>query len=249
MPEATLSASALAIADRALRASEIRYRRLFEAARDGILILDAGSGEITAVNPFLADLLGYSQNDILGKKLWELGPFQDIKKGKIAFKELQSQEYIRYDDLPLETSDGRSIDVEFVSNMYLSDQQQVIQCNIRDITERKRVEQTLRAGDQRYLALFEYAPDGILIADCESFYLDANPSMCRMLGYSRDELIGLHASDIVAPAEIAPHRAGIDADRRDSRLPPRMAVPAQGWVDVSWRTSSRQRCRTATCWR
>ncbi len=233
MPEATLSASALAIADRALRASEIRYRRLFEAARDGILILDAGSGEITAVNPFLADLLGYSRNDILGKKLWELGPFQDIKKGKIAFKELQSQEYIRYDDLPLETSDGRSIDVEFVSNMYLSDHQQVIQCNIRDITERKRVEQTLRAGDQRYLALFEYAPDGILIADCQSFYIDANPSMCRMLGYSRDELIGLHASDIVAPAEIGHIRRGIDVDRRDSRLPPGMAVPAEGWLDVS----------------
>ena len=209
MPEATLSASALAIADRALRASEIRYRRLFEAARDGILILDAESGEITAVNPFLADLLGYSKNDILGKKLWELGPFQDIKKGKIAFKELQSQEYIRYDDLPLETSDGRLIDVEFVSNMYLSDQQQVIQCNIRDITERKRVEQTLRASDQRYLALFEYAPDGILIADCQSFYIDANPSMCRMLGYSRDELIGLHASDIVAPAEITHIRAAL----------------------------------------
>src|SRR5687768_18561368 len=125
MPEVT-SRVAVADADQALRASEIRYRRLFEAARDGILILDAQSGEITAVNPFLADLLGYSTNDILGKKLWELGPFQDVKKGKIAFKELQSQEYIRYDHLPLETSDGRSIDVEFVSNMYLSDQQPVI---------------------------------------------------------------------------------------------------------------------------
>ena len=122
---------------------------------------------------------------------------------------MQSQEYIQYDDLPLETSDGRSIDVEFVSNMYLSDHQQVIQCNIRDITERKRVEQTLRASDQRYLALFEYAPDGILIADRQSFYIDANPSMCRMLGYSRDEFIGLHASDIVAPAEIGHIRAAL----------------------------------------
>jgi PAS domain S-box-containing protein len=203
MPEVTLSPSALTVADQALRASEIRYRRLFEAAHDGILILDARSGEITAVNPFLADLLGYSTNDILGKKLWELGPFQDIRKGKIALKELQSQEYIRYDDLPLETSAGRLIDVEFVSNIYLSDGQQVIQCNIRDITERKRGERALRATDQRYLALFEYAPDGILIADSQSNYIDANPSMCRMLGYTRDELIGLHASDIVAPAEVA----------------------------------------------
>jgi two-component system cell cycle sensor histidine kinase/response regulator CckA len=187
--------------DQTLRASEIRYRRLFEAARDGILILDAVTGEITAVNPFLADLLGYSTHSILGKKLWELGPFQDIRKGKIKFQELQSQEYIRYDDLPLEASDGRAIDVEFVSNMYLSDEEQVIQCNIRDITERKRVEKAHQTSDERYATLFAYAPDGILIADRESRYLDANPSMCRMLGYSRDELIGLHASDIVAPAE------------------------------------------------
>jgi len=192
--------------DQTLRASEIRYRRLFEAARDGILILDAVTGEITAVNPSLADLLGYSAHTILGKKLWELGPFQDIRKGRIKFQELQSQQYIRYDDLPLETSDGRAIDVEFVSNRYLSDEEQVIQCNIRDVTERKRVEKAHQTSDDRYATLFAYAPDGILIADRESRYLDANPSMCRMLGYSRDELIGLHASDIVAPAE-TPHIA------------------------------------------
>jgi two-component system cell cycle sensor histidine kinase/response regulator CckA len=189
-------------ADPALRASEIRYRRLFEAARDGILILDAASGEITAVNPFLADLLGHARRDILGKKLWEVGPFQDIKKSGISFEALQSREYIRYDDLALETGDGCSIDVEFVSNMYLSDQEQVIQCIIRDITERKRAETAQRTCNEHYLALFEYAPDGILIADRQSCYIDANPSICRMLGYSREELIGLNAADIVAPAEV-----------------------------------------------
>ena len=89
--------------DAALRASETQYRRLFEAAKDGILMLDAESGEITAVNPFLADLLGYEAADILGKKLWEISPFEDAKKSRILFKVLQSQEYIRYDDLPLET--------------------------------------------------------------------------------------------------------------------------------------------------
>jgi PAS domain-containing protein len=81
--------------EKALHASETQYRRLFEAARDGILILDAETGEITAVNAFLTDLLGYSQEEILGTKLWELGPFKDITTSKIAFHELQSQEYIR----------------------------------------------------------------------------------------------------------------------------------------------------------
>ncbi|OFW13948.1 MAG: hypothetical protein A3H29_08520 [Acidobacteria bacterium RIFCSPLOWO2_02_FULL_67_21] len=197
--EAVASTSA---ADDALRASEVRYRRLFEAARDGILMLDAVSGEVTAVNPFLADVLGYAEADILGKKLWELGPFQGIKKGKIAFKELQRQEYIRYDDLPLETSSGRSIAVEFVSNTYLSGHERVIQCNISDITERKRAEMATQATDVRYRTLFEYAPDGIVIADRQGHFVDANGSICRMLGYSRDALIRLSASDIVVPAEV-----------------------------------------------
>ena len=200
------------MSNQALRAADVRYRRLFESARDGILILDAVSGEITAVNPYLADLLGYSVENILRKKLWELGPFQDSEKCRIKFKDLQSELYTRYDDVPLETSGSRSIYVEFVSNMYLSNEEQVIQCHIRDITDRKRVEKAHQTADERYATLFAYAPDGILIADGQSRYLDANPSMCRMLGYSRDELIGLHASDIVAPVEtthIAPALARI----------------------------------------
>jgi two-component system, cell cycle sensor histidine kinase and response regulator CckA len=192
----------MASAERTLLASEIKYRRLFEAARDGILILDATSGEITAVNPFLTDLLGYSQDEILGKKLWELGPFKDIGMSRMAFADLQSREYIRYENLPLETSDGRSIAVEFVSNVYLAGDEKVIQCNIRDITARKATEEEQRKGEARYRTLFDHAPDGILIADRDSRYLDANASMCRMLGYSRAELIGLHASDIIVPSEI-----------------------------------------------
>jgi two-component system cell cycle sensor histidine kinase/response regulator CckA len=126
-------------AEEALRASELRYRRLFETAKDGILILDAKTGQITDVNPFLVKLLGYTYNEFIGVPLWEIGPFRDIKECKLAFLELQDKEYIRYESLPLETKDGRSVAVEFVSNVYgLSGGTRVIQCNIRDITERKR---------------------------------------------------------------------------------------------------------------
>ena len=187
-----------------LQASEIRFRRLFEAAQDGILMLDAGTGEITAANPFLARLLGYSDTELLGKKLWEISPFDDTGKSKIAFKELQSEEYIRYDDLPLETRDGRSIDVEFVSNVYLSGSDRIIQCNIRDITDRKATRRAQQTSDERYRALFDYAPDGITITNREGRYVDVNPSICRMSGYSRDELLGLRASDLVAPVDL-PH--------------------------------------------
>jgi PAS domain S-box-containing protein len=128
----------------AMRASEVRYRRLFEASKDGILILDAGTGRVMDVNPFLSDILGYSHEAILGKKVWELGSFKDIVSNEANFEELRTKEYIRYEDLPLETAHGRRIDVEFVSNVYLVNQRKVIQCNIRDISERKRFQDKLK---------------------------------------------------------------------------------------------------------
>ena len=124
-----------------LRISELRYRRLFEAARDGILILDAVTLKITEVNPFMTELLGYTRADFLGKELWEIGLFSDKEASQEAFKELQKTGYLRYEDLPLQATNGKLRDVEFVSNVYAEDSHQVIQCNIRDITDRKRAEE------------------------------------------------------------------------------------------------------------
>jgi PAS domain S-box-containing protein len=125
-------------------ASETRYRRLFESAKDGILILDAKSGNIVDVNPFLVDLLGIPSEKFLGKKLWEIGFFKDIAANEANFLELQNRGYVRYEDMPLETREGRRIDVEFVSNVYDVNGSKVIQCNIRDITIRKQAEDELR---------------------------------------------------------------------------------------------------------
>lgn len=126
-----------------LKASEDRYRRLFETAKDGILILDAETGRIKDVNPFLIELLGYSKEEFINKGIWEIGSFKDIAANKEKFLELKQKAYVRFDDLPLETKGGRKINVEFLGNVYTECHCEVIQCNIRDITERKLAERDL----------------------------------------------------------------------------------------------------------
>jgi PAS domain S-box-containing protein len=127
-------------ADAALKDSELRYRRLFQTAKDGILILDANSGKIIDANPFMSGLLGYEHDEFLGKELWEIGLFEDQESNRAAYGELRERGYIRYDHLPLKTKGGREVEVEFVSNIYPVDGHLVAQCNIRDITERSRLE-------------------------------------------------------------------------------------------------------------
>ena len=174
----------------ALQDSEKRYRRLFESAKDGILILDADTGKVVDVNPFLLQLLGYSYNAICGQYIWELGVFKDVAASKDAFKTLQDNEYIRYDDLPLETLDGRPIAVEFVSNVYLVDHSKVIQCNIRNITERKRAE----AERKRLMTAIEQVGEAIVITDAQGIIQFINPAFERTTGYSREEAVGQNPS-------------------------------------------------------
>jgi len=135
-----------------LEISEVRYRRLFETAKDGILLLDADTGRITDANPFLQDMLGYSNSEFIGKALWEIGPVKDIEASQDAMRHLQEKEYVRYENLPLETKGGQHIQVEFVSNVYLVNGWRVIQCNVRDITARKHAEEGIRTVNNELLA-------------------------------------------------------------------------------------------------
>ena len=139
-------------ATESLQSSEVRYRRLFETAKDGILLLDGDTGRITDVNPFLQDMLGYSHHELIGKALWEIGPVKDITASQDAMRQLQKKEYVRYEDLPLETKAGQQIEVEFVSNVYLVNGWRVIQCNVRDITARKRAEEGIRTTNDELRA-------------------------------------------------------------------------------------------------
>ncbi len=169
-----------------MRDPELRYRRLFEAARDGILILDARSGMITDVNPFLIKLLGYSRSEFVEKKLWEVNVFQDIETSQADFEALQENEFIRYEDLPLKAKDGRLVQVEFISNAYHVGEEKVIQCNIRDITAHKHAEESLHL--QR--SALNAAANAIMITNPDGIIEWVNHAFTKLTGFSSIESIG-----------------------------------------------------------
>lgn len=180
----------LAASDRAMRMSELRYRRLFETAFDGILLLNAETAQIDDVNPFLIKLLGYSREEFLGKKLWDIGAFKDTLLNKEAFVELQELRYIRYDDLPLETKGGKRIAVEFVSNVYLVEDVSVIQCNIRDITLRKQASADLIEAKNLLASIVGSAMDAIITVDEGQDILVFNEAASVMFGCAADVAVG-----------------------------------------------------------
>jgi PAS domain S-box-containing protein len=165
-----------------IRQSEIRYRRLFEAAHDGVLILDAASRKITDANPFMSRLLGYRHEELLGKELWEIGLLKDEQASQAAFRELQNNGQVRYEDLPLESKSGDKREVEVVANRYDEDGTQVVQCNVRDITERKRTEGALRASEERFRTLFELGPSAVYSCDARGVIRDFNLRATELWG-------------------------------------------------------------------
>lgn len=166
-----------------LRRSELRYRRLFEAAHDGVLLIDSKTRKIISANPFIAGLIGYSREELIGKELFEVGLLKDRAASEAAFRQLQTDGRIRYEGLPLLTKTGQKREVEFVSNLYTEDGEKIIQCNIRDITERGQAE-------QKFCGLMESAPDAMIISDHEGKMTIINAQTEKVFGYSREELIG-----------------------------------------------------------
>src|SRR5664279_2047314 len=176
--------------EQALRASELSYRRLFETAQDGILILDVDTGRISDVNPFLIKLLGFSRDEMVGKTVGEFSPFKDIVSNQAMLERLQEDAHVRYHDLPLETRDGRNIAVEFAGNVYQAGDKKVIQCNVRDITGRKKAEEAMRTSERRFQTVADISPVGIFWTDAQGQTIYVNPRWCQITGLSATDALG-----------------------------------------------------------
>ncbi len=192
-----------------VKSSEMRYRRLFEAAQDGILILDAETGRVVDVNPFLIELLGLTKEVFLNRKVWELGFLKDAIANEDNFKELKEKGYVRYEDMAMEAHNGERHEVEFVSNVYVVDGKNVIQCNIRDISsrvhaemERKKAEETLKVNEALLDSIINNSTSLIYVVDTEGRFLLVNKTLELLFSKSREKLVG-QTREGVMPKEAA----------------------------------------------
>ena len=192
-------------AEEVLRVSDIRYRRLFESAKDGILVLDGDTAEITDVNPHMIEMLGYNYDELLGKKIYEVSPFKETEKTQTLIGELQTEGYIRYENLSFKTKQKKPIDVEFVSSAYSVDGKKVIQCNLRDITGRKRAEEALGRSETKFHELFNDAPVGYFECDNRGRITSVNRTQLEMLGYPLEEMVGQSAWRFVVEEDETRH--------------------------------------------
>ncbi|NOU07366.1 MAG: PAS domain S-box protein [Hyphomicrobiaceae bacterium] len=153
------------IAEDRLRVSEIRYRRLFEAAHDGVLLVDPATSKIVDANPFMSRLLGYPYDHLVGKELFEIGLLKDSAMSQDMVRKLKIDHHVRYEHLPLESDKGRHREVEVVANLYDENGSAIIQCNIRDITDRKVTEAAALQNSRLFSTLIEQAPSGVYVID------------------------------------------------------------------------------------
>lgn len=176
------------MSDEALLASEARYRRLFETAKDGIMIVDAVTGRITEVNPYLEQMLGYGGDELRGRKLWEVETFAGISANRREFEALQHRD-LRREDLSIVTRDGRSLAVEVVGSSYDADGK-VIQYNLRDITARKEAEEALQKSEEQCRTIVSNINEYVYSVRFEGGNIKSiyhSPKCLEITGYSPEE--------------------------------------------------------------
>ncbi len=190
------------VAEERVRLSEIRYRRLFEAAQDGVLLIDSNTRKITDANPFMTNLLSCSIEQLIGRELFEIGLLKDEKESQEMVRKLVLEHQVRYENLPMTGPNSAMHEVEVVATLYDEAGYSVIQCNIRDITRRKLAERALNLSEQRFRGTFENAAIGLAHIGLDGRWLRVNQTICRITGYSEAELLPLTYAEITHPDDL-----------------------------------------------
>ncbi|MGH2509055.1 MAG: PAS domain S-box protein, partial [Ktedonobacteraceae bacterium] len=197
-----------------LRISENRYRRLFEASSDGVLIIDPRTGTITDANPSLSTLVGYSLKQMRGQHLWQIGLFADQQAAQNALRDMRIQRMLRYETMPLHLKNGERRYVDFVSTLFQSNGHSVIQCTLRDITARKRIEEALQQSESTLRSSQEQLQIALAASSTGTFrwdpfmgvFLEFDANLKQLFGFSPDAqvrvtedfLVRVHPQDVPA---------------------------------------------------
>jgi two-component system cell cycle sensor histidine kinase/response regulator CckA len=168
-----------------LTESEMRYRRLFETASDGIVLLEKREGNITHANTAAEKMLGYSAEEFIGKKLQDIGVSLDVSDFPAIMYALDKSGILNYDDVPVKTKSGHYIDTD----IYLVDRAKLAQCNIRDVSERKRAVEALRASQQMLEGIINAIPVRVFWKDKNLVYLGCNAAFARDAGFADPQQI------------------------------------------------------------
>ena len=191
-----------------LKDSEDLYRGIFKTASDGILLLEKSEGKITHANPAAEKMLGYSTKEVVGNKLQDIGFMIDTSDFHATMQILDKNGIINYNEIPVTTKTGQHMHAD----IYLVNKTMVVQCNIRDITERKRAEQELRASEKKYRTVVENANEAIFVVQ-DMKLVFANRATGHMIGYSKEILKSKTITEFIHP-----HDRNMVADYHRKRL-------------------------------
>jgi len=181
----------LKLAEKALKESEEKYRALFDAGSDGIIVVDSETGIIIDCNNALLEMYGYQKDEVIGQHDTNLSADPDTTRA--AIKEGIHHVPIRYH----KKKDGTVFPVEIMSNVMTLNGRRVTIGAVRDITKRKKIEDALQQARKKYTKVFLASPDTITITDMETGrFTEVNDTTLQLYGYSRDEMIGKSAVEL-----------------------------------------------------